>query len=176
MSPLTLTMYDSVTVTEIPAHAKAVAGYVGGKWPTYPVLVRTFPNAHKLSIAISASEDADCLDVEKGDATNAQAAEWVKRQHARGLRHPKVYTSISNWPSLDATLDAAGLVRHRPYHHVLFWVRTYKRWSAHYTGKAHRCDKSCGFPIRGKVAGTQWTNKALGRNLDASLVGRRFFA
>jgi hypothetical protein len=34
--PAFLTMFDSVTVSQIPAKAEAVAGYVGGHWPTFP--------------------------------------------------------------------------------------------------------------------------------------------
>lgn len=162
------TMYDSVNVAEIPSTAKAVAGYVGGKWPTYNNLVVKFPHAAKLSIAISADENARCLDVETGDATNAQAAAWVKRQHARGQPRPILYTSVSNWPALQAALKAGGVSRGIPGR------RRYRRWSAHYTGKPHRCTRRCGFGFRGKAGATQWTNKALGRNLDASLCSHDF--
>jgi hypothetical protein len=60
------------SASAIPKTAEAVAGYVGGHWPTYNQLVKDFPHAHKLSIAVFASEDADCLDIEKGDATPDQ--------------------------------------------------------------------------------------------------------
>jgi hypothetical protein len=67
---MTLTMFDSTTVADIPSTGMdAVAGYVGGNWPTLPALVKRFPHLPALSIAVNASQDAQCLDVEKGDAT-----------------------------------------------------------------------------------------------------------
>lgn len=164
-----IAMYDSVTVGEIPPTAKAVAGYVDGNWQTYPELVAKFPQAHKLSIAVFAKDDAECLDIEREDATNEQAAEWVRRQWARGVKKPVLYTSVSNWKPLAKTLGAAG-IRHYP------WSRkTYRRWSAHYTLSPHRCGRRCGMPGYRRAGATQWTDKALGRNLDESLCAGSFF-
>ena len=162
------TMYDSVDVPVIPSNAQAVAGYVGGKWPTYFELVKQFPHIPKLSIAISAAENARCLDVETGDATNSEAAAWVKRQHQLGCKRPILYTSVSNWRALEDALKAGGVTRGLPGR------RHYRRWSAHYTLIPHRCTRRCGFGFRGKAAATQYTNKALGRNLDASLCAHDF--
>lgn len=161
-------MFDSVDVNALPLTARAYAGYVDGQWVTYPELERKFPDAHLVSIAVEAAHNADCLDVESGDATNAQAAEWVKRQWARGVKRPILYTSVSNWKALDADLRAAG-IRRRPY------GKSYHRWSAHYGLGPHRCGRSHGMPGWFKAGATQWTNKALGRNLDESQCGRSFF-
>lgn len=165
---MTVTMYDSVTVPEIPESAEAVAGYVDGQWQTYRELVVKFPKARKVSIAVSAQNDADCLDIEAQDATNAEAAAWVKRQWARGIKRPILYTSVSNWKPLAAELRAAGIKR-KPY------GKSYHRWSAHYTETPHRCGRSHGMPGWLPAGATQWTNKALGRNLDASKCARSFF-
>lgn len=164
----TFTMYDSVNVEQIPADAEAVAGYVNGTWKTYPQLVVKFPKAQKLSISISATVDARALDIEKLDATNDQAAAWVKRQHARGIRRPILYTSLSNWPALEQALRAGGVKRGFPGR------RNYRRWTAHYTGIPHRCTGRCGSGFHGKAAATQYTDHALGRNLDASLCSSDF--
>jgi len=161
-------MYDSVDVAEIPTSAQAAAGYVGGKWPTYFELVKLYPHKPLLGIAISADEDARCLDVETGDATNAQAAAWVKRQHALGCKRPVLYTSVSNWPALQGALAAGGVKWGFPGR------RNYRRWSAHYTGSPHRCSRRCWKGFKGRAAATQWTNKALGRNLDASRCSHSF--
>lgn len=157
------TMYDSVNTSEIPHWAKAVAGYVGGNWPTYRGLVHAFPKARHLSIAISADEDAHALDIEKGDATIPQAPAWVKRQHTRGVHRPVVYTSVSQAQALIDTLAAAGIRRRR-----------YKLWTAHYTYKQHRCSNVCYPGFHGNADATQYTDKALGRNLDASWCKPRF--
>ena len=159
-------MYDSVDVTQIPANAQAVAGYVGGHWPTYKSLVLKFPKSKKLSIAIAADENADCLDVEKGDASPTQAAAWVRRQHAAGNKCPVVYTSLAYAQSLVNLLDASGLK----------YGIDYKLWSAHYNFKAHICSPKCGLRLKVTAHATQYTDKALGRNLDASLCSANFFA
>lgn len=159
-----LAMYDSIDVTQIPADAYAVAGYVGGNWPTYPSLVKRFPAAHRLSIAVFASQDAECLDIEKGDATPQEAPGWVQRQLNRGVKLPVLYTSVSAADGLLALLKANGISRSE--------VRL---WTAHYTYKEHFCSSACGFGFTGIADATQWDDKALGRNLDISVVSPGFF-
>lgn len=157
-------MYDSVTLTEIPPTADAVAGYVDGIYTTWPELCKRFPKAHKLSIAVSVEGDAECLDVEPRDATNAQAPAWVRRQQARGVARPVVYTSLSNAKALLDVLEAAGIAR-----------SAVRLWTAHYTHTAHRCGPSCGFGLHTIADATQYTDIALARNLDCSLVSDTFF-
>ena len=159
-----VTMFDSVTISEIPADAAAVAGYVGGNWPTFPSLEAAFPRALRVSIAINVTEDADVLDVETGDATNADAPAWVKRQLAKGTK-PTVYTSLANAMPLRAVLQKAGIASWR-----------YRLWTAHYTDRPHRCTSKCGFGFTGTADATQYTERALGRNLDASLCASTFFS
>lgn len=156
-------MFDSIEISQIPAYADAVAGYVGGAWPTFSLLASAFPNAHRLSIAISASEDAEALDIETGDATPAQAPGWAKRQQARGVARPVLYANLSTMPAVLSELSAAGIPRSQ--------VRL---WSAHYGAGAHICGPStCGHGTA--MDGTQWTDTALGRNLDQSLLSADFF-
>lgn len=151
-----LVMYDSIEPGQIPAHAAAVAGYVGGRWPTYKQLLRDFPKAHHLSIAINAGEDADCLDIEAGDASPADAHGWWTRQHARGISRPALYADLSTMPEVHADLQASGVQRGE-----------YRSWVAHFTDQPH---------IPPGEDGCQWTQKALGRNLDESLLTDTFFA
>lgn len=160
-----ITMYDDVNVALIPKTAPAVAGYVGGNWPTYKSLLKLFPHAKKLSIAVSASEDARCLDVEKGDASPQQAPAWVKRQRARGEKLPVVYTSLAYAQGLVNLLNASGLR----------YGKDYLLWSAHYTGKRHICSPKCGLGLKVTAHATQYDDKALGRNLDVSVCSPLFF-
>lgn len=150
-----ITMYDSVTVNEIPSGAQAVAGYVGGSFPTFNSLLRDFPHAKHLSIAVTSHEDADCLDIETGDSTPALAPGWVRRQHARGVKRPVVYANTSTMPAVLQALTEAGIHRSE-----------YRVWTAHYTGAPH---------IEFGSDATQYDDKALGRNLDASLCIPTFF-
>ena len=161
---MTLTMFDSINVGNIPAGAAAVAGYVNGRWPTYNELVAKFPKAHVLGIAVTSWADAECLDVEPGDATPAVAGAWVKRQEARGVKRPVVYTSVSQAKALIDALAVLGIRR-----------GDVRLWTAHYTGTPHLCSSACGFGFTGTADATQWTDKAYGRSLDASLVADGFF-
>jgi len=164
-APGPVVMFDSVTVNQIPKNAPAVAGYVGGNWPTYPTLVRNFPKAHKLSIAVNAGQNAECLDCEPGDANPAQVAAWVKRQQQRGIKRPVIYASVSSMQDVVARLSQAGIAR-----------SSVRLWSAHYTHKQHICGPGCGFGLKARVDATQWTDRSQGRNLDESLCNGGFFA
>jgi hypothetical protein len=157
-------MYDSVDVGQIPADAPAVAGYVAGRFHTFPELEARFPRARRLSIAVASTQDADCLDIEPGDSRPELAPGWVKRQHARGVKRPVVYASQSEMTAVVAALTAAGIPR-----------SGYRIWSAHFTFRPHICSPAaCG--ARGFTAdATQWTDRALGRTLDQSLLHAGFW-
>lgn len=159
-------MYDSTTVTQIPADAECAAGYVGGSWPTFAngELRKWCPGAKLVSIAVASRYDADCLDVERGDATPAVAPDWVKRQLAHGKKKPILYSSVSEMPAVLAALRSAGISRDK--------VRL---WTAHYSFKPHLCDSSCGFGFTDKADATQWTDRSDKRNLDQSLLSKDFF-
>ena len=158
-----ITMFDTITPDQVPANPQAVAGYVGGSWPDYNFLVATFPKALHLSIAPEASMEADCLDDEPGDATNAQLVGWYHLMKSKGATRIYFYTSISNVQALIDTLAAAGISR-----------ADYMIWSAHYTDNPHICaPNTCGQGPQ--CDATQWTDHALGRNLDQSLCSPDFF-
>lgn len=162
---MTMQMFDSTTVGEIPGDAPAVAGYVGGYWPTYLRLVQGFPRAYHLSIAVNAGEDAECLDIERGDAEPYQAPEWVRRQLARGVARPVLYSSVSTMGQVVGALESAGIPR-----------SSVRLWTAHYTGYPHVCTpQSCGYGLPDESDATQWTDHSLGRNLDESLCSDSFF-
>jgi len=172
--PVKVYMYDDINVDLIPKDAVAVAGYIGGRWPTYPKVVAGWPKAKHLSIAVSTAYDADVLDVEPGDATPDQAAAWVKRQlkvRATGRpfnsSRPVVYTNASHGQALVDKLEAAGL----KYGQDFLW------WSAHYDPAKgeHNCSPKCGFGIKVTAHATQFTDMAGGKNLDESVVLPGFF-
>ncbi|MEA2181208.1 MAG: hypothetical protein QOF69_393 [Solirubrobacteraceae bacterium] len=121
-----LTMYDAIDVGAIPADAAAVAGYVGGNWPTYPQLLTKFPDAHHVSIAVNSGEDAHVLDIETGDAKPADAPAWVLRQQQRGLKRPGLYCSLSVMQGVVDALETHDVQR-----------KSVVLWCAHYTGTPH---------------------------------------
>ena len=152
-------MYDSTDPAQIPPGQDA-AGYVDGKWPTFTAL----HGPSNLSIAVFATDDADTLDIEPGDATNAQAGKWVLHELGLGHWRPCVYTSVSNAGTLIATLKAVGLGRGQ-----------YRLWTAHYNYRPHLCTSACGLPAGVTADATQWTDRSGGRNLDESTLADGFF-
>jgi hypothetical protein len=90
-------MIDSISVSRIPASAPAVAGYVGGHWRTCLQLLEMFPRAYHLSIAVTVDEDAECLDIEGGNAVPYEASAWVRRQLARGVPRPWCTRASAAW-------------------------------------------------------------------------------
>jgi hypothetical protein len=162
-------MFDSITPLAIPGDAQAVAGYMGGDWPTFAGLAKLFPHAHRLGVAISLTEDGDALDIEHGDVDITDAAgiiDWIHRAILRGVVRPVLYCSISSVPALLDILAQGSVPR-----------ASVRLWSAHATNHAHICDASCypGLPAGYESDATQWTFAALGRNLDESLCMQSFF-
>ena len=124
--PQRFTMFDSVTPSAIPTNAAAAACYVNGSFANCTAIKLRTPHAKHLTISVNASTDADCLDVETGDATPAQAPGWVRKQHARGVKRPVVYANTSTMPQVIEVLTNNGIKRSE-----------YLVWTAHYTGVAH---------------------------------------
>jgi hypothetical protein len=159
----TLTMYDTITLQSLPDDAQYVAGYVDGSWPTYKLLT-DHHYARVLSITVTPSMPAECLDIETGDAKPLDAPAWIARRHAAGEKRPVLYCDLSTLPTILDLMSRAGIARER--------VRL---WTAHYTNRAHICGPdNCHASVT--VDGTQWTNRALGRNLDESRLQPDFFA
>jgi hypothetical protein len=113
MTALPLTMFDSVTATDIPIDAPMVSGYGDEQVNRYRWSAQDwarFPNAVKLVTVISAAtDDGDELDIETGDATPAQAPEWVRLRVAAGRSKVSLYMNRSTWPAVQQAVNAAGL-------------------------------------------------------------------
>jgi hypothetical protein len=163
-----ITMYDTAYNAEFPAGAQAYAAYVDGSLgdqPNYAHIVKAFPKAHHLSIAVFSRDNADALDVEPGAAAPSNVPDWYARQRHRGIGRPCLYASASTMADdMLPVLRRAKIARDQ--------VRL---WSAHYGVGEHICGPaSCGaVPI--EMDGTQWTPSALGRALDQSLLQDDFF-
>lgn len=153
----TAAMFDTITLGTVPGDPFALAGYTAGRWPTFLPLRHRWPQAHTVSIAISARDHADCLDVEPGDATPSEVAGWVRADIKAGWRKPCVYSS---WWEFHDQVTPALAQAHISRSQV--W-----EWDADYTYWPH---------IDAGFDATQWTDRALGRNLDESLVTRAFLS
>ena len=117
------TMHDSVTASNIPTSAQMVAGYIDGMYAWSLADWQRFPGAIKVRIAVFASTNAGTvLDVERGDATPAQAVGWVQRRRAAGV-DPTVYCGYStngySWALVIDAFKSAGV----PEPH--YWIAAY---------------------------------------------------
>jgi hypothetical protein len=161
-------MYDTALNDQFPAGAAAYAAYVDGgigDQPNYAYIVRAFPKAEHLSIALFSNNNADALDVESGAATPAEVPSWHARQVARGIPRPVVYASASTMNAdILPVLSRAGIARSAT-----------RLWTAHYGAGEHICGPhSCG-ALSVEADGTQWTSNAHGLVLDQSLLLDNFF-
>ncbi|MEY9937281.1 hypothetical protein [Streptacidiphilus sp. MAP5-3] len=113
------TMYDAVTVANLPAGAPLYAGYVDGNYANVTEMRAKYPHATIVEIAVFASTNAGhVLDVETGDATPTEAPGWVLRRRAAGV-DPSVYCNTSTWPAVRAAFQAVRV----PEPH--YWVAQY---------------------------------------------------
>jgi len=166
---MTVTMFDTALNDQFPAGAAAYAAYVDGRvgnQPNYPYIVKAFPEADHLSVALFPGDDADCLDIEPGAANPADAAGWYERQVTRGVYRPCFYASADTMETeLIPIMVASGFPRDQ--------VRL---WSAHYGRGQHICGPSSCRLTSVEMDGTQWCDDAMSRNLDQSLLLPGFFA
>lgn len=161
-----LVMYDNVNVSLFVPGGNAYAGYVNGRYANISG-VRAYAKAQGaqvVDISVFAGGDATCLDVEPGDATPAQAPQWVGRQLARGVQRPIVYSSASQMDAVLRNLRGAGISRGQ--------VRL---WAAHYGSGKHICGPATCHLVSVACDGTQWTDRSHGRSLDESVLADNFF-
>lgn len=152
----TATMLDTIDLKQLAGlRLFALAGYTSGHWPTYLPMRRDYPKVHVVSIAVSASFHADCLDVEPGDAVPAQVVGWINADRRAGFTRPCVYSSLFEYVNEVRPLIAAAHIARSS----IF------EWDADYTFVPHL---DAGFDA------TQWTDHYVGRNLDASVVTLSF--
>lgn len=161
----TLLMFDDTDVSLLPAGFDAYAAYVDGRYANFAAVKQRFPDVNILSIDVNGSNtDANALDIEPGDDTNAGAVPWVRAKVARRDKRVVVYTSVSNVDALVATLTSAGISR-----------SSYKIWSAHYGAGKHICGPGTCRLTSFACDGTQFTDRARGDSLDESLLDDGFF-
>jgi hypothetical protein len=146
------TIYDSVNPTAIPA-GQQVATYSDGTYQASSASVAGRGNV--LWIDTNGSDThADALDVEPGDETPAQAAQWVSAKLSASPHSDAiVYTLKNDWPSVRASIDT-----------LPSWMQSQvKYWIADPTGTPH---------ILPGASATQWY---WGSEYDISLAQPGFF-
>jgi hypothetical protein len=137
-------VYDSVTPSQIPA-GQPVATYADGGYAVNPASVS---GRNVTWIDTNGSDPrANVLDVEPGDATPQQAAQWTwNKLHDAAGQIAVIYTYRSDWP---ATQAAIATLPQAMQHQVRWWI-------ADPTGVPH------------VVPGAQATQWYWGQNYDIS--------
>jgi hypothetical protein len=111
-------IYDSTTPSAIPAGQQA-AVYSNGAYATTPAQVAGHPNTIWIDTNGS-NPSANALDVEPGDATPAQAGQWVAQKlTSTPSQIAIVYTMRSDWPAVQA---AVGQLPQWMQNHVRWWI------------------------------------------------------
>jgi hypothetical protein len=158
-------MADSTSAADLPAGCDAYAGYKSGIYANWLAVNTRFPHAHLLSIAIFATVDADCLDIEPGCAHPSDAPAWVRRQQSLGVYRPVLYANWATMSQVLAVLSVAGIAR-----------SAVRLWVAHYTYREHICSPAACNAAGFTADGTQWADDKLGRgHFDSSLLADNFF-
>jgi hypothetical protein len=165
----TLRMADTAWNSQFPTGFDAYAAYVDGgvgDQPNYAYIVREFPHADHLSIAVHAKDNAECIDIEQFAAVPEDFPGWCERQRKRGVARPAAYGSVSLMTArVLPVLRAAKIAR-----------SSVRLWTAHYAGIGpHICAPStCGqLPVT--ADGTQWTDRDGSLTADQSLLLADFF-
>jgi hypothetical protein len=156
--------YDDTAISLIPKDATTVAAYVDGRFANFTAAKEAFPHAQLVSISVVAGgkSGARFVDCEPGDLTPQQGAQWAKRER-NAKRVPGIYASVDNIPAVVVELAKLGVARRD-----VVW------WSAHYTTVEHICGPATCGALAFNADGTQYTDSADGRSLDASAVTDRW--
>ena len=111
-------VYDSVTPSAIPAGAR-IATYATGGYAVNPASVAA--RSHVTWIDTNASDPrAAALDVEPGDATPGQAAQWAwQKLHNAAGDIAIIYTYRAEWPATEA---AIATLPQAMQHQVRYWI------------------------------------------------------
>ena len=140
-----LVMYDAITqsVSQMPTDGDIYAGYDDGSFNDVGAIIARFPDKPVVSIDVLAANQAQCLDVETGDAKVSDIDPWLANFALTGpvFDLPIIYMSVDLARSAFPTKHPNGCLL----------------WSAHYTGTTpHICGpNTCGrLPYNADM--TQW--------------------
>ncbi len=151
---------------------EAVAAYGNGRYANYDRAKAEYPHVPVLEIDVSGQGIGNAGDFEQGDMPYSEAGSWARRRMEAGVHRPVIYFSVSNWPAVKQSLEAAGI-----------HPADVRIWTAHYTGRPHLCSVECGFGDKpgDHADATQWADPGTlppeyqGRNLDVSMTADDFF-
>jgi peptidoglycan hydrolase-like protein with peptidoglycan-binding domain len=154
-------MYDGVNtdakiIRGVIEPGDLVAYYIDGAYAWNAAEIAMFPHNTHITITVLGNP-ADVADCETGDMTPESAADWVRKQRARGYYRPTIYRSLS---AMDDIRRATGdLVMGKSWDS---WVADYDNNEASvYPGSAAKQYKSTsGYDIS-SVFDVSWPHRVL---------------
>jgi hypothetical protein len=177
---MTITMPDSVTVSNLPAGYSAYLGYADGEFANGAELHAKFPTADLVLLTVTGDTyGCEGCDIEPGNLTAEQGAVW-----AAGFINGAPAGAVPERPVLYASVEGES-----GYGMEEVWQQLAARkigraevrlLSAHYGKGPHICGPdSCG-AISIEMDGTQWTDSFAtggpnGAVIDMSMVVAGFF-
>jgi hypothetical protein len=93
-------------------------------------------------------------DIEPGNAGPYTAANYVKGEHALGVKRPVVYADLSDMRTCVGVLENAGIKVG-----AAGPTRSWRMYTAHPTGQEHLCGPTtCGFPWNADITQFWWSS------------------
>ena len=150
-------MFDDVNYSLIPRDPHAVLYYINGRIGvrTEKEMRKEFPHARLLGISVTGDVPAEAYDIEQGDYTPSQAAGLYSTAKNHGIWRPCFYANMSTMPAVKASLNTIVKARED----VRLLVAEYDDIPL----------------IPPGYDGKQFTDNALGRSLDESILLTSFF-
>ena len=149
------TGYSSVTTSDIPASAPVVFAYADGEWSQVEEVKRRCPHAKIVTIHCLTRYGADMYDFEPGCLPVAEAHTILLDVIKGGQKSPIGYASLDNMLTIRSEFEKSGGN-----------VNEVRWLPAHYTPTPE---------LPEWAAGVQWSETALGRNLNEYLIRSDFF-
>jgi hypothetical protein len=113
---MTRKMFDSTTTSDLPAHAKMLAGYVDGNFANVDEIRDRFPDATVVTITVIGTPGAHVCDTEVGNIGIPSTVAWAVNEIEAG-RKPTIYCMASAWPTVKAAVKAKGIAGK-----VSYWI------------------------------------------------------
>lgn len=149
------TGYSSVTTSDIPASAPVVFAYSNPPYAQVEEVKRRCPHARIVTIATHLDVKADMYDFENGAIPVADAVTVLRDHLASGQSRPIAYAALDDLQTIMTEFTSKV-----GNHERVRWL------PAHFTDSPE---------LPSWADGVQWSEKALGRNLNEYLLRSDFF-
>jgi hypothetical protein len=147
--------YGSVTTDDIPTDAQVVFAYKYGTYAQIEAVTAHCPHARLVTVATEDGERADMYDIEHGAMTITGVIDALRLDLDDHVGLRAVYASLDTMPDVRGEIERAGIS-----------LADIRPVVAHFTDAPE---------LPAWASAVQWTQTALGRNLNEYLLRDSFF-